>query len=186
MPGLPVLHYLPEFVKIHIYCTGDAIQSYYPLMLSSPSALSCCLFTSDDQILVTRYWSFSFSISPSCEYSGLISLKIEWYNLLSVQVSFRNFLQHHSSKASIIWHSAFLMVQLSQMYVTTGKTIALNIPTFVGRVMSLLFDTLTRFFISFLLNNPSLIPWLPSQRFWSPRTGNLSLLPSFPLLFAMQ
>ena len=107
-------------------------------------------------------FGFSFSISPSSEYSGLISLEIEWYNLLSVQVSFRNLLQHHSSKAPIIWHSAFLMVQLSQTYVTTGKTIALSIPTFVGRVMSLLFDTLTRFFIGFLLNNPSLISWLQS------------------------
>ena len=88
---------------------------------------------------MTKYWSFS--ISPSSEFSGLISFKIDWFDLLAIQGTFRSLLQHHSSKASILWHSAFFMVQLSQLYMTTGKTIALTIQTFVGRVMSLLFNT---------------------------------------------
>ena len=96
-----------------------------------------------------KYWSFSFSASPSSEYSGLISLKIDWFHLLAVQETFRSLLQHHSSKASILWCSAFFIVQLSQSYVTTGKTTALTIQTFVGRVMSLLFNTLSRFVIDF-------------------------------------
>ena len=91
-----------------------------------------------------KYWSFSFSISPSSEYSGLISLKIDWFDLLSVQGTFRSLLQHHSLKASILWRSAFFTVQLSQPYVNTGKTIALTLQTFVGRVM-LLFNTLSMF-----------------------------------------
>jgi len=88
-----------------------------------------------------KYWSFSFSISPSSEYSGFISLKIDWFDLLVVQGIFRSLFQHHSLKASILWHSAFLLVQLSQLYVTTGKTIASTIRTFVSRVMCLLFNT---------------------------------------------
>ena len=99
---------------------------------------------------MTKYWSLSFSISPSSEYSGLISLKIDWFDLLAVQGTFRNLLQHYSSKASILWCSAFFMVHLSQLYVTTGKTMALTIQTFVSRVMSLLFNTLSRLVIAFL------------------------------------
>ena len=110
-----------------------------------------------------KYWCFSFSISPSNEYSGLISLKIDWFDLLAVQGTFRSLPQHHSLKASILWHSAFFMVQLSQLYVTTGNTIALTIQTFVGRVMSLLFNTLSRFVIAFLpRSNRLLISWLQS------------------------
>ena len=88
-----------------------------------------------------KYWSFSFSISPSGEYSGLISIEIDWFDFLEVQGTFRSLLQDHSSKASILWHSAFFMVQFSQLYVTTGKTIALSIRTFVNRVLSLLFSS---------------------------------------------
>ena len=95
-------------------------------------------------------FSFSFSISPSSEYSGLISHKIDWFDFLDVQGTFRSLLQHYSSKASILGHSAFFTVQLLQPYVTTGKTIALTIRTFVGRVMSLLFNILSRFVIAFL------------------------------------
>ena len=109
-----------------------------------------------------NYWSFSSSISPSNEYSGLISLKIDWFHL-AVQGIFRSPLQHHSSKASILWHSAFFTVQVSQLYVTTGKTIDLTIQTCVGRVMSLLFNTLSRFVIVFLpRSNCLLISWLQS------------------------
>ena len=99
----------------------------------------------------SKYWNFSFSISPSNEYSALISFKIEWFYLLAVQGTLRNFLQHHSSKASVLWHSAFfIMVQPSLPYMTTGKAIAMTIWTFVGRMMSLLFNTLSRFLITFL------------------------------------
>ena len=95
--------------------------------------------------LMTKCWSFSFSISPSSKHSGLISLKIDWFDLLTAQGTFRSLLQHHSLKASILWHSAFIMVQFSQPYMITGKTIW----TFAGRVMSLIFNTLSRFVIAF-------------------------------------
>ena len=97
------------------------------------------------QIRWLKYWSFSFSVSPSNEYSGLISFRIDWLDLLVVQGILKSLLQHHSSKASILWHSASFMVQLSHPYVTTGKTIALTRQTFVGKVMSLLFNMLSRF-----------------------------------------
>ena len=97
-----------------------------------------------------KYWSFSFSISPSNKYLGLISFRIHWFDLLAVQGTLKSLLQHHSSKASILWHSAFLIVQLSHPYITTGKTIDLTRWTFVGKVMSLLFDMLSRLVITFL------------------------------------
>ena len=111
-----------------------------------------------------KYLSFSFSISPSSEYSVLISLTIDWFDLLAVQGIPRSHLQHHSSKASILWRSAFFTVQLSKFWdMTTGKTIALTVQTFVGRVMSLLFNTLSRFVIAFLpRNNHLLSSWLQS------------------------
>ena len=96
-----------------------------------------------------KYWSFSFSISPSNEYSGLISFRMDRLDLLAVQGTLKNLLQHHSSKASILWRSAFFIVQLSHPYMTTGKTIALTRRTFVGKVMSLLFNTLSRLVITF-------------------------------------
>ena len=97
-----------------------------------------------------KYWSFGYSISPSNEYSGLISFRINWFDLLAFQGTLRSLLQHHSSKASILWHSAFFMVQLSHLYMTTGKAIALTKQTFVGKVMSLLFNMLSRLVIAFL------------------------------------
>ena len=110
-----------------------------------------------------KHWSVSFSISPSNKYSGLISLKIDWFDLFAVQGTLGSLLQHHSLKTSILWCSAFFTAQLSQPYVTTGKTIALTIQTFTGRVMSLLFNTLSRFVIAFLpRNNHLLISWLQS------------------------
>ena len=90
-----------------------------------------------------KYWSFSFSISPSNKYSGLISFRIDWFDLLAVQGTLRSLLQHHSLKESILWHSAFFMVQLSQPYVTIGKTLALTVCIFVGKMMSLVFNTLS-------------------------------------------
>ena len=103
-----------------------------------------------------KYWSFSFSISPSNEYSGLISFRIDWFDLLAVQGTLKSLLQHHSSKASILWCSAFFMVQLSHLYITTGKTIALTIWTFASKAMSLLFNMLSRFVIVFFSRSKSL------------------------------
>ena len=110
-----------------------------------------------------KYWSFSFSISPFSEYSGLISFKTDWFDLLAVQGTLECLLQHHSSKASILWRWAFFIVQLSHPYMITGKTIALTRWTFVGRVMSLLFNMLSRFVIAFLPRSKHLlISWLQS------------------------
>ena len=104
-----------------------------------------------------KYWSFSFSISPSNEYSGLISFRMDWLDLFSVQGTLKSLLQHHSSKASVLQHSAFFIVQLSHPYVTTGKTIALTRQTFVGKVMSLLLNMLARLVITFLPRSKHLL-----------------------------
>jgi len=110
-----------------------------------------------------KYWSFCFSISPSNEYSGLLSFRIDWFDLLAVQGTLKTLLQHHGLKASILWHSVFFMVQLSHPYMTTGKTIALTIQTFVSKVMSLIINTLSRFIIVFLSRSKHfLISWLQS------------------------
>ena len=110
-----------------------------------------------------KYWSFSFSISPSNEHPGLISFRMDWLNLLAVQGTLKSLLQHHSSKASILWHSAFFTVQFSHSYMTTGKTITLTRRTFVGKVMSLLLNTLSRLVIAFLPRSKRLlISWLQS------------------------
>ena len=119
----------------------------------------------------TKYWSFSFSISPSSEYSGLISFRMDWLELLAVQETIKSLLQHHSSKASILQCSAFLIVQLSHPYMTTGKTIALTRWTFVNKVTSLLLNMLSRLVITFLPRSMHLlISWLqsPSAVIWSP------------------
>ena len=109
------------------------------------------------------HWSFSFSMSPSNEYSGVISFKTDWFDLLAVQGTLKSLPQHHNLKASILWHSAFFMVQLSHPYMTTGKTIALTRWTFVGKLMSLLFNTLFRLVIAFLPRSKHrLISWLQS------------------------
>ena len=111
----------------------------------------------------TKYWSFSFTIRPSSEYSGLISFRTDWFDLLVVQQTLKSLLQHQSSKASILQCSAFFMVQLSHPYITTGKTITLTIQMFVGKVMSLLFNTLSRLVITFLPRSKCLfISWLQS------------------------
>ena len=108
-----------------------------------------------------KYWSFSFSISPSNEYSGLISFRMHWLDLLAVQGTLTSLLQHHSSKASILWHPAFFIVQLSHPYMATGKIITLTRQTFVGKVMSLFFNMLSRLVIAFLpRSNHLLISWM--------------------------
>src|SRR5574337_729093 len=137
----------------------------HPLLLL-PSIFPSIRVFSNESVLHIRwpkYWSFSFSISPSNEYSGLISFRMDWFDLLVVQGTLKNLLQHHSSKASILWHSAFFMVQLSHPHMITGKTIDLTRGTFVGKVMSLLFNMLFRFVIAFLPRSKCLlISWLQS------------------------
>ena len=130
----------------------------HPLLL--PSVFPNFRVFSSELALCTRWpkdWSFSFSISPSNKYSGLISFRIDCFDLLAVQGTLKSLLQHHSSKASILWHSAFFMVQLSHPHMTTGKTIALTRWTFVGKVMSLLFNMLSRLVITFLPRSKCLL-----------------------------
>ena len=130
-----------------------------PLLLF-PSVFSRIRVSSSELALCigwTKYWSFSFSISPSNEYCGLISFRIDWFDFFAVQGTLKSHLQHHSSKASILQCSAFFMVQLSHQYLTTGKIIALTIRTFVGKVISLLFNMLSRFVIAFLPRSKHLL-----------------------------
>ena len=168
MPDFPVRHYLLEFAQTYVHRVGDAIQSSHPLLPSSSPALDLSqhqAFSSESALLIRwpKYWSFSFSISLSNEYSGLISFRIDWFDLLLVQGTLMSLLQHHSSKASILRHSAFFMVQLSHLYMTIGKTIALTVCTFVSKVTSLLFNMLSRFVIAFLPRSKCLlILWLQS------------------------
>ena len=128
-PGFPGLHHLPEFAQTHVLQVGDGIQLILcHLLLLLPSVFPSIRVYSNESALHMRwpkYWSFSFSISPSSEHSGLISFRMDWFDLLAVQGTLKSLLQHHTSKASILWCSAFFMVQLSHLYMTTGKTIAL-------------------------------------------------------------
>ena len=137
----------------------------WPLLLSPLIFPSIRVFSNELVLYIRwpKYWSFSFSISPSNEYSGLISFRMDWLDLLAFQGAVKNLLQHHSSKASILQHSAFFIVQISHPYITTGKAIALTRWTFVGKVMSLLFNMLSRLVIAFLPRSKHLlISWLPS------------------------
>ena len=143
MPGLPVHHQFPESTQTHVHCVGDTIQPSHPLHL--PSIFPSIRVFSNESALHMRWpkdWSFSFSISSSNEHPGLISFRMDWLDLLAVQRTLKSLLQHHSSKVSILWCSAFFTVQLSHPYMTTGKTIALMRWTFVGKVISLLFNLL--------------------------------------------
>ena len=155
-PSFPVHHQLLDLAQTHVHRVKDAIQpSSHPLLspLLLPSILpSIRAFSNESVLWITcpKYWSFSFSISPSNEHSGLISFRIDSLDLLAVQAPLKSLLQHHSSKASILQHSAFFIVQLSHPYMTTGKTIALTRWTFVDKVMSLLFNILSMLVIAFL------------------------------------
>ena len=168
MPGFPVLHCLPEFAQTHVCWVSDAIQPSHPLLplLLLPSIFpSIRVFSSEPALCIMwpEYWNFSFSISPSNEYSGLISFRIDWFDLLAVQRTLKSLLQHHNSKAAILRRSAFFMVQLSHAYMSNGKTIALTIWNCVSKVMSLLFNTLPRFVIAVLPRSKHLlISWLQS------------------------
>ena len=168
-PGLLVHHQLPESTQTHVHWVSDAIQQSHPLSSPSPPAFSLAqhqgLFkwVSALHIRWPKCWSFSFNISSSNEHSGLISFRMNWFDLLAVQGTLKSLLQHHSSKASVLWHSAFFIVQLSHPYMTTGKTIALTRRTFVDKIMSLLFNMLSRLFTTFLSRSKHLlISWLQS------------------------
>ena len=144
-PGLPVHHQLPEFTQTHVHRVGNAIQPSHPVSSPSPPApypSQHQVFSNESALPMRwpKYWSFSFSISPSNEHTGLISFRMDWLDLLAVQGTLKSLLQHHSSKASILLRSAFFTVQLSCPYMTTGKTIALTRRPFVSKVMSLLFN----------------------------------------------
>jgi len=138
----------------------------HPLLLLPSIFLSIRVFSNESVLPIRwpKYWRFNFSISPSNEYSGLIFFRIDWFDLLAVQGTLKNLLQHHSSKASILLHSAFFVGQLSHSYMTTGKTIALTIQIFVGKIMSLLFNMLSRLVTLFLPRSKCfLISWLWSS-----------------------
>ena len=129
-------------------------------LLLPPSVFPSIKVFSNESVLHIRwpeYWNFSFNISPSNEYSGLISFRMNWLDLLAVQGTLKSLLQHHSSKASILWHLAYFTVQLSHPYMTSGKTIALTRPTFIGKVISLLFNMLSRLVITFLPRSKHLL-----------------------------
>ena len=130
-----------------------------PLLLLPSILPSIRVFSNESALHIRwpKYWSFSFSISPSNEYSGQISFRMDWLDLLAVQGTLKSLLQHHSSKSSIFWHSAFFTVQLSHPYMTIGKTIALTRWTFVGKVMSLLFNMLSRLVLTFLSRSKRLL-----------------------------
>ena len=155
MPGLPVYHHSWSPLKltsIEFVMPSNHLIFCHPLLLPPSIFPSIRIFSNESALHIRwlKYWSFSFNISPSYEYSGLISFRMDQLDLLAVQVTLKSLLQHHSSKASILLHSAFLIVQLSLPYMTTGKTIALTRWTFVVKVMSLLFNMLSRLVIAFL------------------------------------
>ena len=159
----------------------------HPLLLL-PSIFPSTKVISNESVVCIRwpkYWSFSFSISPSKEYSGLISFRMDWLDLLAVQGTLKSLLQHHSSKASILWHSVFFIVQLSHPYMTTGKTIALTRQIFVGKVKSLLFNMLSRLVITFLPRSECIyISWLQSPSaviLESPKIKSATVFHCFPI-----
>ena len=153
MPPCP--SQLLEFIQTRVHWVGDAIQPSHPLSLPLilPSVFPSMKVFMNELVLHIRwpmYWSFSFSTSPFNEYSGLISFWIDWFDVLAIPGTLKSLLQHHSSKAPILQCSAFFMVQLSHPYMTARKTIALISQTFVGKVISLLFNMLSRLVIPFL------------------------------------
>ena len=176
MPGLPVHHQFPEFTQTHVHGVSDAIQPSHPLSSPSPPVPNPSQHQGIFQWVNLRmkwpkYWSFSFGFSPSSEHPGLISFRMYWLDLLAVQGTLKSLLQHQSSKASVLQHSAFFIVQLSHPYVTIGKTIALTRQTFVGKVMSLLCNMLSRLVITFLSRSKRVLIHGCSHHllwFWSP------------------
>ena len=170
-PGLPVHHQLPE---LKLVTPSNHLILCHPLLLLPSIFPSIRVFSNESALRIRwrKYWSFSVSISLSNEYSGMTFFRMDWLDLLAVQGTLKSLLQHHSSKASILRCSAFLIVQLSHPYMTTGKTIALTRWTFVDKVMSLLFNMLSRLVITFLPRRKHLlISWLqsPSAVIFEPK-----------------
>ena len=179
-PGLPVHHQLPEFNLSHVHWVGDAIQPSHPLLPTSPPDPNPSQHQSLFQwvnlcMRWPKYWSFSFSINPSKEIPGLISFRMDWLDLPAVQGTLKHLLQHYSSKASVLWLSAFFIVQLSHPYMTTGKTIAMARWTFVGKVMSLLFNMLSRLVKTFLPRSKHLAQAWCTGLDQVPKAANLLL-----------
>ena len=162
MPDFPVLHYILEFAQTHVHRVSDAIQPSHPLVPFSSSLQS---FPASGSFPTSQSFAsggqtigvFSVNISPSHEYSGLISFRMDWLDLLAVQGTLKSILQYHSSKGSILWHSAFFKVQLLHPCMTTLKIIALTRQTFVGKIVSLLFTMLPRLVITFLPRSKHLL-----------------------------
>ena len=155
IPGLPVHYQLLESTQTHVHWVSDAFQPSHPLSSPSPPNLNLSQHQGLFKWITLRirwpkYWSFSFSITPSNEHPGLISFRMDWLDLLTVQGTLKSLLQHHISKASVLRHSDFFIVQLSHPYMTTGKAVNLTRWTFVDKVMSLLFNMLSRLVITFL------------------------------------
>ena len=154
---------LPKPMSVESVMPSNHLILCHPLLLLPSIFPSIRVFSNESALLIRwpKYWCFSFNISPSNEYSGLISFRIDWLDLLAVWGTLKSLLQHHSSKASILQHSVFFIVQLSNPYMTTGKTIALTRLTFVDKIMSLLFNMLSRLVITFLPRSKRLlISWL--------------------------
>ena len=166
--GFSVHHQLRELTQTHVHRVSDAIQPLilcHPLLLLLSFLPSIRVFSNESALRMRcpKYWSFSFSIVSAKEIPGLISFRMDWLDLLAFQGTLKSLFQHHSSKTSILWCSAFFTVQLSHPYMTTGKTIALTRHTFVGKVMSLLLNMLSRLVITFLPRiKRLLISWLQS------------------------
>ena len=188
-PGLPVHHQLPEFTETYVHWVSDTIQPSHLLSSPSPPAFNLSqhqgLFKWVSSLhQVAKVLNFSFSISPN-EYLRQISFRMDWLVLLAIKGTLQSLLQHHSSQAPILYHSAFFTVQLSHPYMTTGKTIALTRQTFAGKVMSLLFNMLSRLVMTFLPRNKHLlISWLQSPS--SVILKSKTLFPLFPHLFPMK
>ena len=165
---LLILHQLPALAQIHVHRVHDAYNHFFlchPLLLLRSIFASIRVFSNESVLHIRwpKYWSFNFSINPSNEYSRLISFRMDYFALPALQGTLKSLLQHHNSKASILWCSAFFMVKLSHLCMTTGKTIALTRWTFISKVISLLFNMLSRFVIAFHPKSKRLlISWLKS------------------------
>ena len=181
---------LPKPMSIDSVMPSNHLILCRPLLLLPSIFPSIRVFSNEPTLHIRwpKYWSFSFNISPSNEHPGLISFRMDRLDLLAVQGTLKSLVQHHHSKASILQHSAFFIVQLSHPYMTTGKTIALTRQTFDDKVMSLLFNMLSRLVITFLpRSNHVLISWLQSpSAVILENKSSLSLFPLFPHLFAMK
>ena len=179
-------------MSVQLVMSSNYLILCCPLLLLPSILPSIRVFSNETAFHIRwpQYWNFSFNISPSNEYSGLISFRIDLFDLLAVQGTLKNLLQYHSSKAAVLWCSAFFIVKLSHPYMTTGKTISLTVWTFVVIVMPLLFNTLSSFVIAFLLRSKCLsISWLQSPTtsvILEPKNIKSATLPLFPHLSAMK